>query len=268
MPRMDVAALMADAPPNVRLVPRFVADAELPAYFARADLVVLPYREIEQSGVLFTALAFGKPLLVSRRRRLRRARRARRRARRARRATPRALHDALPGCWPTPPRWRRSASGAGAAARGDYGWRPSPAARSRSMSAAGWRSPACERAFSPVQNSLSDFAVFVVVRDRTARYSMPSSPASNARIMLGATRIASSREIVDDLVVQAHAPAARKHDVDLLGLVVAVAERLALARPEHLVGNARVLGVQLFASRSAPRPSPRSRTSPRCLPSL
>jgi glycosyltransferase involved in cell wall biosynthesis len=65
MPRMDVAALIADAPPNVRLVPRFVADAELPAYFARADLVVLPYREIEQSGVLFTALAFGKPLLVS-----------------------------------------------------------------------------------------------------------------------------------------------------------------------------------------------------------
>ncbi len=65
MPRMDVAALLADAPPNVRLVPRFVADDELPAYFARADLVVLPYREIEQSGVLFTALAFGKPLLVS-----------------------------------------------------------------------------------------------------------------------------------------------------------------------------------------------------------
>jgi len=26
---------------------------------------VLPYREIEQSGVLFTALAFGKPVLLS-----------------------------------------------------------------------------------------------------------------------------------------------------------------------------------------------------------
>ena len=35
------------------------------AYFQRADLVVLPYREIDQSGVLFTALAFGKPLLLS-----------------------------------------------------------------------------------------------------------------------------------------------------------------------------------------------------------
>jgi glycosyltransferase involved in cell wall biosynthesis len=65
MPRMDVAALFADAPPNVRLVTRFVGDEELPAYFARADLVVLPYREIEQSGVLFTALAFGKPVVVS-----------------------------------------------------------------------------------------------------------------------------------------------------------------------------------------------------------
>ena len=49
----------------MRFVPRFVSDAELPAYFRRADLVVLPYREIEQSGVLFTALAFGKPLLLS-----------------------------------------------------------------------------------------------------------------------------------------------------------------------------------------------------------
>lgn len=65
MPRMDIAHLRALAPPNVRFVPRFITDAELPAYFQRADLVVLPYREIDQSGVLFTALAFGKPLLLS-----------------------------------------------------------------------------------------------------------------------------------------------------------------------------------------------------------
>ncbi|HTZ86528.1 MAG TPA: glycosyltransferase family 4 protein [Solirubrobacteraceae bacterium] len=65
MPRMDLAGLRAAAPPGVRFVPRFVADEQLPAYFRRADLVVLPYREIEQSGVLFTALAFGKPLLLS-----------------------------------------------------------------------------------------------------------------------------------------------------------------------------------------------------------
>ena len=65
MPRMDIAPLRAIAPPNVRFVPRFITDSELPAYFQRAALVVLPYREIDQSGVLFTALAFGKPLLLS-----------------------------------------------------------------------------------------------------------------------------------------------------------------------------------------------------------
>jgi len=65
LPKMDLAPLRATAPPGVRFVPRFVGDAEIPAFFRRADLVVLPYREIDQSGVLFTALAFGKPLLLS-----------------------------------------------------------------------------------------------------------------------------------------------------------------------------------------------------------
>jgi glycosyltransferase involved in cell wall biosynthesis len=65
MPRMDISALRAAAPPSVRFDARFIGDAELPAYFQRADVVVLPYREIDQSGVLFTALAFGKPLLLT-----------------------------------------------------------------------------------------------------------------------------------------------------------------------------------------------------------
>jgi len=65
LPKMDTAPLRAAAPPGVRFVERFVADAELPAFFRRADLVVLPYREIDQSGVLYTALGFGKPLLLS-----------------------------------------------------------------------------------------------------------------------------------------------------------------------------------------------------------
>jgi glycosyltransferase involved in cell wall biosynthesis len=64
-PRMDISALRASAPPGVRFVPRYIGDDELPAYFRRAELVVLPYREIDQSGVLFTALAFAKPLLLS-----------------------------------------------------------------------------------------------------------------------------------------------------------------------------------------------------------
>lgn len=65
MPRMDIAELRARAPAGVRFVPRFVTDPELPAYFRRADLVALPYREIDQSGVLYTALAFGNAIVAS-----------------------------------------------------------------------------------------------------------------------------------------------------------------------------------------------------------
>ena len=65
MPRMDISALRAAAPANVSFDPHFVTDEELPAYFERADLVVLPYLQADQSGVLFTASAFGKPLLLS-----------------------------------------------------------------------------------------------------------------------------------------------------------------------------------------------------------
>jgi glycosyltransferase involved in cell wall biosynthesis len=65
MPRMDISSLRAQAPPSVRFVPRFVSDAEAAAYFARADLLVLPYREIDQSGVAFTALGAGVPMLLS-----------------------------------------------------------------------------------------------------------------------------------------------------------------------------------------------------------
>jgi glycosyltransferase involved in cell wall biosynthesis len=69
VPRVDMdelRALAARAPGTVRFLPRFVADEELPALFRRADVVALPYREIDQSGVLYTALAFGRPLVVTR----------------------------------------------------------------------------------------------------------------------------------------------------------------------------------------------------------
>ena len=68
MPRMPLEPLReaaARAASPVRFVDRFVTDPEIPAYFRRADLVVLPYREIDQSGVLYTALAFGKPMVLS-----------------------------------------------------------------------------------------------------------------------------------------------------------------------------------------------------------
>jgi len=68
MPHMDIAALHAVAERargRVRFVERFVDDPELPAYFRRADVVALPHRRIDQSGVLATALAFGKPIVAS-----------------------------------------------------------------------------------------------------------------------------------------------------------------------------------------------------------
>jgi glycosyltransferase involved in cell wall biosynthesis len=67
-PRMPLAPLRAAAPSGVRFVPRYISDAELPALFRRADVVVLPYARTErfdQSGVLATALAFGKPAVLS-----------------------------------------------------------------------------------------------------------------------------------------------------------------------------------------------------------
>lgn len=65
---VDAAELHARAgraSATIRFVSRFIDDREIPALFERADLVVLPYREAEQSGVLYLALAFGKPIVMS-----------------------------------------------------------------------------------------------------------------------------------------------------------------------------------------------------------
>jgi glycosyltransferase involved in cell wall biosynthesis len=67
-PRMDVGPLRelaAQAGGRVRFVTRFVEDAEIPAIFRCADLLVLPYLDAEHSGVLYTGLAFGKPMVLS-----------------------------------------------------------------------------------------------------------------------------------------------------------------------------------------------------------
>ncbi len=67
-PRMDVEPLRklaAEAPGRVRFLTRFVEDAEIPAIMRRADIVALPYRDVEHSGVLYAALAFGKPMVLS-----------------------------------------------------------------------------------------------------------------------------------------------------------------------------------------------------------
>jgi glycosyltransferase involved in cell wall biosynthesis len=67
-PRMEMEPLRrtaAEAPGRVRFVTRFVDDAEIPAIFRRADIVTLPYRDAEHSGVLYTGLAFGKPMVLT-----------------------------------------------------------------------------------------------------------------------------------------------------------------------------------------------------------
>ncbi|MFN8149603.1 MAG: glycosyltransferase family 4 protein [Solirubrobacterales bacterium] len=68
MPRMPMEPLRAladKAPGEVRFIPRFISDPEIPALMRRADVLALPYREIEQSGVLYTGLAFRKPMILS-----------------------------------------------------------------------------------------------------------------------------------------------------------------------------------------------------------
>jgi glycosyltransferase involved in cell wall biosynthesis len=61
----ELHRLAASAPGPVRMLTRFVPDSEVPAIMRRADIVALPYRDVDQSGVLYTALAFGKPIVAS-----------------------------------------------------------------------------------------------------------------------------------------------------------------------------------------------------------
>ena len=63
-PMMDIDGLPTDQP-GVVFLPRFLSDAELAATLRRADAVVLPYRRIDNSGVLAAALAFAAPLVLS-----------------------------------------------------------------------------------------------------------------------------------------------------------------------------------------------------------
>ncbi len=123
-PRMPLEPLRARAPANVRFVPRYVSDAELPAFFRRADAVVLPYSRTErfdQSGVLATALAFGKPTVVSDVGGFGEVAAAG-----AARLVPpgdrAALHDALVGLLGDPQAREGLAWGALAAASGPYSW--------------------------------------------------------------------------------------------------------------------------------------------------
>jgi glycosyltransferase involved in cell wall biosynthesis len=120
-PRMDIEPLRASAPPGVRFVPRFIPDAEVPAVMRRADLVVLPYRAVDQSGALFAALAFGRPLLLTDVGGFPEVA-ARGAARLVPAESPSALHDELVSLIADAPAREAMAAAALAAAEGPYSW--------------------------------------------------------------------------------------------------------------------------------------------------
>jgi glycosyltransferase involved in cell wall biosynthesis len=68
-PYMDVASLQAEAAAEgvaVDIETGFVAEEDIASLFSTNTVAVFPYREIEASGVLFLALAHGRPIIASR----------------------------------------------------------------------------------------------------------------------------------------------------------------------------------------------------------
>lgn len=55
----------ADLADTVELRPGFLSDAELARLIARADVLLLPYRSIDASGVSMSAVAVGRPVIAS-----------------------------------------------------------------------------------------------------------------------------------------------------------------------------------------------------------
>ena len=51
---------------HVKIYAEFVSGERMPLFFSAADVVVLPYREASQSGVVQQAYGFGRPVIVSR----------------------------------------------------------------------------------------------------------------------------------------------------------------------------------------------------------
>ncbi len=67
---MDVGSLRAlakslDIHHRIKWDLRFVEECEIPNVFREATVVCLPYREIDQSGVLLTAIAFDRAVVAS-----------------------------------------------------------------------------------------------------------------------------------------------------------------------------------------------------------
>lgn len=123
-PLFDVTPLKETAPPSVRFVERFVSDSEAAALYDNADVVVLPYARGARfgfSGVLASALGFGKPAVVSDVDGFAEALRLK-----AARAVPAgdapALHAVLQQLLADPEEREKLAKAARAAAAGPYSW--------------------------------------------------------------------------------------------------------------------------------------------------
>jgi glycosyltransferase involved in cell wall biosynthesis len=70
-PYMDLAPIRSLAArlgvaDRLTIEPVFVTDAEIPALFGPGTIAVFPYREIEASGVLALATAYGRPMIAAR----------------------------------------------------------------------------------------------------------------------------------------------------------------------------------------------------------
>jgi glycosyltransferase involved in cell wall biosynthesis len=123
-PMLDMAPLRAAASGSVRFVDHYVPEPEVQAYFRRADVVVLPYERtarFDQSGVLATALAFGKAVVLTEIGGFPEVA-----ATGAGRLVPAgdadALRDALASLIDDPAERQRLGAAASAAARGPYSW--------------------------------------------------------------------------------------------------------------------------------------------------
>ena len=124
-PWMDVEPLKraaAGANAKIRFVDRFVPDAQVPAFFRRADVVALPYRRIDQSGVLYTALAFAKAIVLSDVGGFSEVGRVDGAAELVAPGDPVALRGALQRLLDDPAARRRLEDGAAVAAAGRYSW--------------------------------------------------------------------------------------------------------------------------------------------------
>ena len=62
---LEAAIAAHPARASIRWDNRYIEDAEIPSLFAWADITVLPYRHIDQSGILFQSLRYGVPVVAA-----------------------------------------------------------------------------------------------------------------------------------------------------------------------------------------------------------